>query len=171
MTVKITKPVFVVLSMLLVVLAGCSDDEPASPYVPPPNPVTDFVDYCYGPDVDVEALSVDARLVFDTLNLPTANAGINKLVLGVDPASPFGHPPFLEFFFAETLDESIDPGLAMERGWKVRLQGVSAEKCAVCYTDNGLARVISLHGSIENVVFEYDPQDTLALYVRPTSLP
>gem|GEM_PF-6952894 len=151
--------------VVLLGTSGCSEED-----APERNLVSDFIDYCYRSDVDLSEVRINARLVFDTLNLPSANAGINKLVMGIDPAQPFGNPPFLEFLFPEALPAEVDPGLAMQTGWKVSLRNVSASKCTTCYTNDGLARIVSLSGSIVDATFEYDPEDTLVLHITPEAV-
>ena len=101
------RAVAILLGMVVLLgTIGCSEED-----APERNLVSDFIDYCYQSDVELSEVQINARLVFDTLNLPSANVGINKLVLGIDPAQPFGNRPFLEFFFPEALPAEIDPGL------------------------------------------------------------
>lgn len=150
--------------LLALWLMGCGTEAPE--ITPEQNLISDFTEYCFGADVDVDDLRIDARLVLDTINLPSANGDLNKLVLGCDPERPFGNRTLLEFRFPGILPADIDPGLADATGWKVTLRGVRASKCTTCYTNEGLAHVVVLSGNIADVTFECDPQDTLGMYIH-----
>jgi len=150
----------------LLVIVGCSEEDPAIPPGPSePNVISEFVDICYEEGVHVEEMNVSLRLVLDTLNLPSAIQDREVLVLGVDPENPFGRRISLEYNFSGQLSEQIDPGLIQQMGWKVAIQNATASRCTTCFTNDGLARVILLAGNLNDVEFEYDPEDTLGIFI------
>ncbi|MDO9695172.1 MAG: hypothetical protein Q7W56_10595 [Candidatus Latescibacteria bacterium] len=152
---------------LVTLVCGC-DSDPSSPE-PSRGIISEFTDFCFG-DVDLSNVEVSCILVLDTINLPTVANGGNKLVLGEDPNGPLGGGPQIEFYFPEPLNAEIDPGLANQTGWKVALERVTVERCSSCGTNDGLARIVLLLGSIEDAIFIYDPADTLAVKIEHTEL-
>ena len=133
----------VMLLAFLCVVAAC-ESETQAPEPQSTDLITDFTEYCFREDVELSELVVSGTLVFDTLNLPSIAQGGSKLILGCDPDNPWGPSSALEFYFPEILGPEVDPGLYLERGWKIEFSGVAAEPCTTCYTNSGLAQVVYL---------------------------
>ncbi|MFO7654125.1 MAG: hypothetical protein R6X25_09920 [Candidatus Krumholzibacteriia bacterium] len=123
-------------------------------------------EFCFCGDNDCERYSCDAFLYLDTGNLPGENPGQpTKLVLSGQPTAPLARGDRIEFHFEGELDPAIDPGLAGQRGWKVKITGIRIEYCDVCYTEFGLADVIYLRGDLADLEFVADPRDERDTYI------
>jgi len=167
--------IFLALSAFLV-LNSC-DDEVENPFCPhgqvPPYSASTLIGglygFCFSDSIDCECYSVDLLLYLDTANLPS-NRGANNyplLVLSSRPPIPVVGSDRLGFDFSGTgtLPLEIDPGALDQSGWKVEIADATIHYCRVCLNNCGLVPVISLHGSLDNVEFRYDPMDTLAIYI------
>jgi hypothetical protein len=109
---------------------------------------------------------VDALLYLDTVNLPTNNANIQKLVLNSNARWWYAVSERIEFWFSGTLSTDIDPGAIGARGWKVRIAGAELKYCDWCYTQGGLADIVFLRGNLGSTQFIYDPDDKVCTYLR-----
>ncbi len=154
------------LLLALCSLIGC-ETSPQEPAPTRSDIISEFVEYCYEDSVNIVDLTVSGTLVLDTLNLPSIAEGGNKLILGCNPASPWGRNSSVEFYFHDTLSTDIDPGLYLEHGWKVIFSSATAEQCTTCYTNEGLARAVILHGSLGDIAIVHDPLDTMTVFIEP----
>jgi hypothetical protein len=148
---------------------GCLDRETSQRTL-----LDDLHTLCFSGCVNCEELVVDVLLYLDTVNLPTNNVNIQKLILSSVSTTPGANGnDMLEYFFRgpERLPPAIDPGILGKRGWKAKVVSARLRYCRACYTNGGLARVISAAGPLANVEFIYDPWDTLDIYVRTRAVP
>lgn len=122
--------------------------------------------YCFKEGHDCRGRSVALQLYLDTVNLPSNNVAIPKLVLSSVPTDPIAGQDRLEFFFEGTLPEAIDPGILDETGWKVRVPEATIEYCTTCYNNFGWVPILILTGDMGNVEFLYDPEDRLGIYLQ-----
>ena len=165
-------PAILFLALAICGCAGerCTDDDCRRNLCEPysaPTLIGDLYTYCFKESEGCEGRTVDLLLYLDTVNLPSANANNQTLVLSSLPTTPIADGnDRLGFFFEETLPGSIDPGILNETGWKARIEDALIEYCKTCYSDCGLVPVIQLRGTLERVDFLYDPGDTMAIYIN-----
>jgi len=154
---------------------GCGADRSCDPGGKPcsPNPpysaltlIGDLYSYCFKECDDCRGRAVDLQLYLDTVNLPSNNVEIQKLVLSSLPTTPIAGRDRLEFFFEGTLPDSIDPGILDQIGWKVRVTGATIGYCSDCYNDCGWVPILHITGSLDDVGFLYDPADTAGIYIK-----
>lgn len=144
----------------LTVLVGCSESPEEAR-----TPLDELKWACFSSGANCEEMVLDALLYLDTANLPSSSGVPNKIVLSSIPTTPISDAADrLEFYFAEdeTLDVAIDPGIVREIGWKVRVDHASLEYCDHC---GGVRRLLS-RGSLANLEFVYDLEDSLVVYAR-----
>jgi hypothetical protein len=129
--------------------------------------LSELNDLCFGSSTNCERLQAVLVLYLDTVNLPSGNIGIQKLVLSSRPTTPIASGnDRIEFFFeGSKLPEEIDPGIRDETGWKVRISSAGLEYCDTCFNESGLVDVIVLRGSLDNVEFIYDPGDEIEVFI------
>jgi hypothetical protein len=153
-----------ILLLLLLPLPSCheSPSEPRADWTL----VSDLYDACFPRCLECAQSTVDALLYLDTINLPSQNVNIQKLVLNSDPQWWHHSSEMIEFHFTGTLPAEIDPGVVDERGWKVRIAGAALVYCDGCWTDSGLADVLFLRGDLSQVQFIHDPDDKVRTYLR-----
>jgi hypothetical protein len=133
------------LAILLVAILplACGGDHHESVF----SPVRELHDQCFG-GTDCSMSSVRACLDLDTSNLPSMNQGRSAILLR-------GRAP-----------HRTDPGAKFQSGWKVSVRGARIEYCQTCYTNSGLAELISLRAPLDSLRFIYDPADTVRLFVE-----
>ena len=148
----------------------CTDDgcrrNLCEPYSAP-TLIGDLYTYCFTESEGCEGMTVDLLLYLDTVNLPSANANNEILVLSSLPTTPIADGnDRLAFYFEEALPASIDPGILNETGWKIAIEDALIEYCKTCYSDCGLVPVIELRGTLGCVDFLYDLSDTVGIYIN-----
>lgn len=167
----------VVAAMCLVValvLSGCAGDRCVNQYEQPwqnePYSARTLIgalySYCFKEGHDCRGRGVALQLYLDTVNLPSNNVGIPKVVLSSVPTDPIAGKDRLELFFEGNLPEAIDPGILDETGWKARVPEATIEYCTTCYNACGWVPILILTGDVDNVEFLYDPEDTLGIYLQ-----
>lgn len=134
------------------------------------NSVQELHDFCFSDGVDCEEdYSVSGTLYLDTSNLPSHNNRDTGLVFCSTPIEfTCDGNSRLSFAFEDLLGEEIDPGIEFEVGWKVQFAELSINYCDTCYTNEGLAQVISLEGSLDNVQFVHDPDNEVPIELTAT---
>jgi hypothetical protein len=151
----------------------CTDDGSGITLCEPysaPTLIGDLYTYCFKESGGCEGMKVDLLLYLDTVNLPSANLGNRVLILSSLPTTPIADGnDRLAFLFEVPLPESIDPGIFNETGWKAQIEDAVIEYCKTCYADCGLVPIIQLRGTLEDVVFLYDPADTIGIYITTES--
>jgi hypothetical protein len=164
--------IYVAIALTLLGFASCSDDSdrPCTPehYVAP-TLVGDLYEYCFA-GVDRTGDTLSMCLYLDTINLPSNNNHIPKLVLSSRPTNPIAGSDRLAFCFSDTLSAVIDPGLLAQSGWKVAISlaviRYSPDYRGRCWRPS----LVELDGHQKDATFLYDPSDTLGIYIHHVSI-
>lgn len=154
----------IVLLFSVFLADGCSENESVPRMV---TEIEELNDLCFHSSTDCEELQVDLVLYLDTVNLPSNNGDIRKLVLSSKPTYPIadGNDRIEYFFDGSGLPEEIDPGILDEIGWKVGISSAEIVYCNSCFTNFRLAEVIWLSGSVDDIEFIYDPNDNIDIFI------
>jgi hypothetical protein len=151
------------LAILLVAILplACGGDHHESVF----SPVRELHDQCFG-GTDCSMSSVRACLDLDTSNLPSMNQGRSAILLRGRAPHRTDWRDFIPLDFDGVLPAEVDPGAKFQSGWKVSVRGARIEYCQTCYTNSGLAELISLRAPLDSLRFIYDPADTVRLFVE-----
>jgi len=166
----------VVLALVVMFLAGCSDDQ-VSPdnnrnYHAVSGPVGDLYRFCFESGENSEDFEFEVLLYLDWVNVPNPNYSHPWLTLnGTNQAgSGLWETVSFEYFEFEEIPEDSGFPETPEIGWKVHIEGSRAKFCTTCYTNGGLLDLISLSGPMDLVEFIWDPEDSLQIFTRPVAV-
>ena len=142
-------------------LSSCSGKEHDNPL----SPVRVLHDLCFS-GCDCATRTARVRLDLDTHNLPSINGGQQALLLTGRASARTDWRDIIWLTYEGTLPAEVDPGAAGQSGWKVEIRGAGIEYCRTCYTNSGLADIITLRAPLDSVQFLFDPADTLGVFIE-----
>jgi hypothetical protein len=118
-----------------------------------------------------EKYSLDLLLYLETTNLRSHNSNAKRIMLCDKPTIPgcVGYMIFVNY--TGDLNPQIDPGLYAKTGWKVKIQDAQVNYCRTCYTNNGLAEIVSLSAPLDHMEFINDPDNKQAIYINKKKNP
>lgn len=169
---RIKYQIKLLLCFFTLLYSGCGDDNNpqfVTNAVTKIGSVAEFHDYCFKLGHNCEENKADVFLYFDTGNLPSHNNNFNHLIMcDAPPTGLCGGNNRLSFGFGkdETLGTDIDPGIEFQDGWKVKITDAAIKYCDNCFTNNGLAEVVSFEGSLNDVEFVHDPDNVQSIYIN-----
>ena len=155
----------------VVAICGCSSDEEKHGQIYVPGPIGDLYRTCYEGATDCRDYEYDLMLYLGTSNLPNPRYSYPYLeVQGTPGAGGLWDRVSFAYYEYDEIPAGVDLPARGSQGWKVHIWGARIEYCSLCYTNNGLVRIIELSGPRDQVEFAWDPADTVALYVNRSPL-
>jgi hypothetical protein len=155
------------LSLLLAYSPTDEDQRNGKHYTAVDGPVGDLYRLYFESGHEPADYAFDVFLYLDYVNVPNSQYAHPYIRL-MNAYEAGGLWESIPYDYYEYSDIPADSGFPTDPtpGWKVRVSGTSVSVCTGCLTDGGNLDLISLSGGLESVEFVWDPEDTLAAYVR-----
>ena len=158
--------------LLATVLLGCDEagtnpcrDSDRRPYSAP-TAIGALYDSCFTESgVFRGGGEVDGVLYVETHYLPSIS-GIEKLVLTSIRPDPLVGEDRVDLFFTGSLESDVDPGIAGQTHWKVRIHRGRVAACSTCVDGCGLVPRILLQSEAGQLEFVRDQEDTIQVQLE-----